>query len=85
MLHPNLNPNPNLGPEDKPVLNFNDGETILLQPTEASPFIAEIPRGESYQSFDNNLYKVFRSFLKLKSCIHEDNITLGPDLQSCPS
>ena len=37
--------------------SFAMGETILLEPSDESPFIADIPLGKTVRSFDNNLFR----------------------------
>lgn len=43
---------------DVPQLSFEDGESVLLNPSDPSPYIADFPPGSSVQSLENNLYKV---------------------------
>eukprot|EP01119_Soliformovum_irregulare_P015805 TRINITY_DN4508_c0_g1_i1.p1 TRINITY_DN4508_c0_g1~~TRINITY_DN4508_c0_g1_i1.p1 ORF type:complete len:1471 (+),score=537.36 TRINITY_DN4508_c0_g1_i1:58-4470(+) len=44
-------------PSENPLLRFEDGENVLLDPTEESPFLGDIEPGKTVQAFDNNLFR----------------------------
>jgi len=44
-------------PADPTNPKLDDGENVLLEPSEDSPFVGNILSGRTFQSLDNNLYK----------------------------
>eukprot|EP00026_Physarum_polycephalum_P000272 Phypoly_transcript_00272.p1 GENE.Phypoly_transcript_00272~~Phypoly_transcript_00272.p1 ORF type:complete len:1142 (+),score=223.59 Phypoly_transcript_00272:41-3466(+) len=44
-------------PDDTPILSHEDGETILLDDQDDSPFLGDIEPGHSIQALVNNLFK----------------------------
>jgi transcription initiation factor TFIID subunit 1 len=42
---------------DNPTLSFNDGDNIMLEEEDMSPFLGDIPKGTTVQAIENNLYK----------------------------